>query len=464
MLTELSRPEPLRHTVEKALADLRGRSARYLGLLRLLGALGFLVLAAFLGFGRGLNDWRLGVPVHAAYAAVAGLIVLALRRQRVRTAVALVAPLIDVAMVYWLQRGSLWVSPFPAGVAGWSLGPFVLLVLFASLTLRPGLIYGTALAAALAEGALQAQVGVGGGAIAASVGILLLTAAVTHWAAGRLEAMVRDLVSEQVRVRLVTERSEELRRANEATAAARAQLAEQHEKLLAAQREAETLTGLLVHDMKGPLAGVLMMVELVSSRLQRGPEHVELAKDLKLAEVQGRRLLEMIHDLLAVARLEKGTLQPKRRGTVLAALCESTVAAYAASAKGRGVQLAARLEGAPAVQLDPELIQRVLDNLISNALAHVSAGDRVEVFAALEGQELQLGVRNSGPAVAQAARGRLFERAGGTGNGRSNAGLGLYFCRLVAEAHGGRIALEEHAGWSVTFVLRLPAEAAAAAA
>jgi signal transduction histidine kinase len=450
--------------VALAVGDLRARSARYIALLRLMGAAGFLALAAFLGLLRGLHDWRAAVPVHAAYAALAGAIVLALRAGKLRTAVSALAPIADVAMVYWLQRASLWISPFPAGVAGWSLGPFVLLVIFSSLTLRPRLIYGTAIAACLAEGALQLEVGVSAGAVIASAAVLLLSAVTTHWAARRIEAMVATLVAEEVQLRLVTEKSEELGRANEATAAARARLAEQHDKLLNAQREAETLTSLLVHDMKGPLTSLLMMVEYARSQVASRADGHKLARDLLTAEGQGRRLLAMIHDLLAVARLEKGSLQPRKTPVAVPSLCEGIVAAYGPDAAARRSSIAAAFDGPVVASVDRELVQRALENLITNALAHVGPGDRIEVFGSAAGAEVVLGVRNSGPGIPAEARSRLFERSGGSGRGRANAGLGLYFCKLVAMAHGGSIALEEQQGWDVVFALRFPVDVVSAVA
>src|SRR5207302_7667989 len=177
-------PVPL-SGLEAALADLRARSAVIIAGLRLGGAAAFLVLAAFMGLVRGLPDWRGALPVHALYVCVAATLLFALRTPRLRLHVGAAVPIVDVLTVFLLQSDSLPRSPFPAGVAGWSLGPFVLLVLLASLTLRPRLIYATALTAWACEALLQRQAGVGSGAIVASGIVLVLAAAATHWATGR---------------------------------------------------------------------------------------------------------------------------------------------------------------------------------------------------------------------------------------------------------------------------------------
>jgi len=451
--------ESTRLALGVALHDLRARSSKLIANIRLAGAVAFFVLAAWLGLVRHQADWKQSLWYHLAYAALAAAVVVGVRVKNSRLPVAVLAPLLDVAMVFALQRESLWVSPFPAGVAGWSLGPFVLLVFFSSLTLRARLIYATAVAACLAEGLLQAEVGVGAGAISASVFVLLMAAAATHWAAARIEGAVSRLVTEQVRLQLANERSEELVKAHALTAAAQQQLAAQHEKLLQAQREAELLTSLLVHDMKGPLTSVLMLVEMAHSQLAFRPAEKALAQDLKVADVQGRRLLAMIHDLMAVARLEKGALQPKLGRVSLPTLCQSLSDAYRAEAVAKGIELSVRADANLTGMVDRELVHRALENLLTNALSHVAAGEKVELFASGSEQgRLVLGVRNTGMAVAADVRSTLFERAAGKSRNRANAGLGLYFCRLVAEAHGGAAALEEAQDWPVSFAIRLPVD------
>jgi signal transduction histidine kinase len=100
----------------------------------------------------------------------------------------------------------------------------------------------------------------------------------------------------------------------------------------------------------------------------------------------------------------------------------------------------------------------MLENLVANAMRHVGAGDHVSVEARSSYGQVVLAVRNSGPPVPMELRESLFRRFV-TGGMREwhNAGLGLYLCRLVAEAHAGTIALVDRTGWNVSFEVAIPA-------
>src|SRR5205823_2531467 len=239
------------------------------------------------------------------YAIFAALSLRALRGKRLNRLFGATVPLVDVLLIYMMQRNSLPISPHPAGVAGFSLGLFVFTELLASLTLTPALILVTAGVCWICEGALQVQAGVGFGAIVASGVVLMLAAGVTIWAARRVEELVERTVSEEVARRMATERSEKLEQSNHALAAAQADLEAKHAQLLQAQREAESLSRLLIHDLKGPLTTILSYTDLVTDELRRRPELSQLADDLRTADAAGRRMLEMIGDLLSISRLER---------------------------------------------------------------------------------------------------------------------------------------------------------------
>jgi signal transduction histidine kinase len=447
-------------TPAEALAALRARlqtrGAMLIGWLRFGGAWAVVALSAVLGFGLHERDWRDTLLQYVLYALLATGLLGAIAAERARKIIAPIAPFLDVITVAWLQRSALATSPHPAGVAGWALGPFVLLVLFASLALRPTLIYPTAIAAWAAEAYLQRSADIGWGAVIASGLVLLLAAALLDFAARQVDRTYARLVNEQVARQLALARNEELAREKAATADARRELQEKHENLLAAQREAELLSSLLVHDFKGPLSSVLALVELAREDVARASGLEPQAEDLNVALGQGRRLLSMVHDLVSIARLEKGTLQTRLRPLGLRELFEPLVKAHAAEARRKGASLRLASLEPLTLPLDGELLQRAVENMLTNALTVVGAGDQIELGAERRAGELLLIVRNTGPRVPDEVRPRLFERSASTGKGRANAGLGLYFCRLVARAHGGEATLLDERGWSATFALRLP--------
>jgi signal transduction histidine kinase len=139
------------------------------------------------------------------------------------------------------------------------------------------------------------------------------------------------------------------------------------------------------------------------------------------------------------------------------ALLEQVARAAALRAADRAVTVEVAADPDLMAPLDLDLARRLLENLAGNALRFVDRGGRIELAASVDGATLSLVVRNTGPVVPEAVRPHLFQKhAPEELRQVHNAGLGLYLCQLVAEAHGGQVALVETSGWSVTFEVRLP--------
>jgi signal transduction histidine kinase len=338
------------------------------------------------------------------------------------------SPMFDVVFMFLLLWSLGPRAESESFNAGWTLGAFALLVGLSALSLRAQTIYATAALAFTLFIALHLRAGSAWVNLAMSGVVLGLIAMVSAAVVRELDRMVARLVVNEV----------------------------SHEELRRAQGEAETLTHLLVHDMKGPLTGLIGLAEVVASEL-KGP----LQTDVKMIEQQGRRLQAMVGDLLAIARLERGVLSSAPESVDLSALLVSLANAYAVSARNVGAQITAKVEPGLCASLHREMIHRFFDNLVLNALDFVRPGGRVEVAAWQEGPELLLAVRNTGDPVPAEARARLFQKGAVQRGSRQkhNLGLGLYLCRLVAVAHDGAITLREEPGWSTSFVARLPVEA-----
>jgi two-component system, OmpR family, sensor kinase len=130
-------------------------------------------------------------------------------------------------------------------------------------------------------------------------------------------------------------------------------------------------------------------------------------------------------------------------------LVDDVARAVAARADALGAEVAVDAD-ATIARIDCDLVRRLLDNLVESALRQVGKGDRIQLAARGEGPErLRLAVRHTGRDIPARVQSRLFEPEGGTG-------LGLYVCRLVAEAHAGSISLVARAGWTVSFEVVLP--------
>jgi signal transduction histidine kinase len=419
----------LTETSTRAFAALRARATSSLARIRLAAGVAFCAMAALFTLFRG-EDIRLALWPLLAYALVSLVAQRWAGRGGWRDRLASFAPLADVLFVFVLQSQTLHLPQAEFG-AGWTLGLYALVVGFSGLSLRARVVAATAAMSFAALAILQARAGIWWGGIAASGIVLGLVAMVTASVVRELDRVVARLVVNEV----------------------------EHEQLRRAQTEAETLTHLLVHDMKGPLTGLIGLAEVVANELS-GP----LKSDVKMIEQQGRRLQTMVTDLLAIARLERGVLDSPPEAVDLSALLSSLADSYSATARQTGAQILARVEPGLSATLHREMIRRLYDNLVLNALDFVSPGGRIEVAARQEGQDLLLSVRNTGEPVPSEARVKLFQKSARAGRrGQHNFGLGLYLCRLVALAHDGTIALEEEAGWAASFVARLPVEARKAA-
>jgi signal transduction histidine kinase len=433
--------------------ELRRKSEVVFSGARLGAALLLLALSVWLGFGEGFAEWRSLSRDLALYTAAAAAVAW-LSWKRSAALLGEVMPALDVLAVFALQYRQLSTSPFPAGVAGWTLGPLVFLLLIASLTAHPRSIAFAALLAWACEAALQRAAGVGAGAIVASGLVLGAAAVVTVFSARVFDQLVQRAVAKEVARRMAEAQSAEVEEARRALAA-------QHQALREAQHDAEQLTNFLVHDMKGPLAGIKALVSLARDALPAGTEEVDL---LERADGLSMRLLGMMGDLLTISRLEGGGAAPESQQlSSLSDLLGGVRATITAQAKQQQVALSVSCPAGLAACLDAALVQRMLENLASNGLRYTHAGDRLELYAGQEttaqGQTLILAVCNSGPAIPAAIQGRLFNKGVSSADHRHNVGLGLYFCRKVAEAHGGAIGLEDRPGWNVSFVARLPLRA-----
>jgi len=170
----------------------------------------------------------------------------------------------------------------------------------------------------------------------------------------------------------------------------------------------------------------------------------------------------MVDDLFELSRLEAGDLDWSIRQVELPELVDETVAAMRVEAEAKGVAVAAEVQPLPRpARADPERLQRVLFNLIQNAIRHTPADGSVTVRAGPASDGVEIEVADTGSGIPLADRERLFEpfvRGAGNGEGDAGAGLGLALCRAIVEAHGGRIWAEGGAGERTRFVVELPCQ------
>jgi signal transduction histidine kinase len=232
--------------------------------------------------------------------------------------------------------------------------------------------------------------------------------------------------------------------------AARAMAAE-----LGAQEEARRrLVSAVSHDLRTPITSLRLLGE--GLREQVIPP-AERDATLDRMTVHLRALSRLIDDLFELTRLESGEVTWSMQQVQLPVLVDETIDAMRPAAAAKGVAVHARLaDDLAPVAADPERLQRVLFNLIQNAIRHTPADGSVTVFAEPVAGRLEVEVADTGPGIATDVRDRIFEpfERGDARAGDDGAGLGLAISRAIVEAHGGRIWLEPGgAGTRVRFSL-----------
>jgi signal transduction histidine kinase len=233
-----------------------------------------------------------------------------------------------------------------------------------------------------------------------------------------------------------------------------AQVKHQRDDLQRLQLQKEQLAAFLVHDLKNPVNGIELQAEVV----RRDPGATERSRRAA-ARIQDetRALMRMITNLLDISKADEGRLAPARVEIDLAGLATEVIEAMRARAEGAAVSLVADVR-VTTVRADRDLIRRTLENLVDNAIRHAPEDSVVRLEVSRAEASTKLRVVDAGQGVPAHQREQVFERfvqaADGPG-GRTNRGLGLAFCKLVVEAHGGTIRIED-ANPGAIFCVSLP--------
>ena len=226
-----------------------------------------------------------------------------------------------------------------------------------------------------------------------------------------------------------------------------------------ATRLKEEFLSAAAHDLRTPLTVVLGQAELLERRLARDPgATIDTASVARIAR-EARRLRDLVSELLDAQRLEQGGAAVNRVATDL----RSVVGAVQRRFLENGRQLKVEQPDAALLgSVDGKRLEQVLDNLIENALKYTSNGDMPEVHLQSVGGEARFAVVDHGVGIPTAEQERIFERFYRASNVQSitdtGMGLGLFICRRIVEAHGGRVWVEATPGGGSTFLVAIPAE------
>lgn len=232
------------------------------------------------------------------------------------------------------------------------------------------------------------------------------------------------------------------------------ELQQSNAELRRLQELRDNLTQMIVHDLRSPLTAVFGTYELLKDDADN------LSKESRTMLEFSRRamdeILSMINSLLDVSKIEAGELQLNRSDCDLVALAREAANVLAGARGDRRVLIEPESEPLP-LSVDRDLIFRVLQNLLGNAIKFTRANGEIRMRLARHDGWARISVVDNGPGIPPEYHQRIFEKFGQVRtHQRMGTGLGLTFCRLAVEAHGGAIGVDSEVGKGSTFWFELP--------
>ncbi len=227
-------------------------------------------------------------------------------------------------------------------------------------------------------------------------------------------------------------------------------MAESIEGIFDARRE---LVAWASHDLRAPLAAMQAVIEAAEDDLIAPADYLPTLRD------QARTLATLVDDLFELARIDAGALSLDFQKLPLSDLVDSAVRQLQPEAAQREIDLVARNDGETTAPVAADKIERVLFNLLTNALRHTPPDGRIDVDVRRQNGDVCVSVEDTGHGLDDEALSRMFERFWRADRARSSAGmgLGLAIARGLVEAHGGRIWAESSPGGGARVSFTVPA-------
>ena len=233
-----------------------------------------------------------------------------------------------------------------------------------------------------------------------------------------------------------------------------------NEQMRALNQVKNDLTHMIVHDLRTPLSSVITGMQM----LEQISELDELQQEMvSIAITGGEQLLSMINTLLDVEKMESGEMKLNVAPLLPGDLITAAISQVASLAETNGLTLVSNIEpGLPLLHGDADKLIRILVNLLGNAIKFTQSGGTITIVAqkAEDKRALLFSVRDTGEGIPPEAFGRIFEKFGQVesrhGGRKSSTGLGLTFCKLAVEAHGGNIKVDSEPGKGSVFSFTIP--------
>ncbi len=233
------------------------------------------------------------------------------------------------------------------------------------------------------------------------------------------------------------------------------ELSESYRKLQELEALKESLVQMIVHDFRTPLQTTSMALEMARADwvpLESRPEYI------MQAEKSNDQILHLVNDLLDVGKMEEGKMTLVKAKVNLAEIVEKTVFSASMFARKKNIDLSIHAQPVY-VDAEEKLIERVIENLLTNALKYTSEGGSVVVRAFERDGRARVEVQDTGDGIAEEDRQTIFEKFGQVKarqkHRKYSTGLGLTFCKMVVEEHGGVIGVESEIGRGSLFWFEL---------
>jgi len=238
------------------------------------------------------------------------------------------------------------------------------------------------------------------------------------------------------------------------------ELQQRYEELRKLEVMRETLTHMIVHDLRNPLQALIGNLELL-----RDKEYVSEEKEAQTyfyAIIRGEQtLMDMINAILDLAKLEAGEMQLDLSEVDLGQVVSDVEVGMRSLLERKTLKFEARLpDHTSFLYADREVLRRILVNILGNAITFSPREGHITITACAENRRVRIAVRDEGPGIPAEYRDRIFEKFGQVESRlegkKYSTGLGLAFCKMAVEAHGGQIGVDSEVGAGSTFWFTLP--------
>lgn len=210
------------------------------------------------------------------------------------------------------------------------------------------------------------------------------------------------------------------------------------------------------HELRTPVTGMHMAFGLLQERVHF-PAQSREADLLSTVNEEMQRLMQLINDLLNFSRYQNGLQKLTLAPVAIDDLLQRAFARYDAQANDQQVDLSIELqESLPRLHADQAQLDRVLDNLLDNALRHTPQNGRIRLQARRHAERVIISVEDSGEGIAYGQQGRIFEPFVQVGRKKGGAGLGLALCKEIVQLHGGRMGVYSRPAQGTQFYMALP--------